>query len=508
MTNKLEARTKLDKLIADQISIFSEMCKSTKFAELILQLYWLHYYRCLSAGVFGELPASARIQTALLEEAIKHTISGILKFGDTDPKTTLAGIARSLNLELVQELNKLAVKINTEYEMYSLIELYDVELVGPRKSQLRIELNPYKNDETRKLFEYFQRIEIDNNRRKNTIHAGSDFIDVFVEEFEPYADLFETAFEYPLDKAASFIRYIYTECKSKLSKAESAMPKTPDGLIDGQDYRTAILYFSSIIFQIEELKSQFGEEVEQYISKLRFNPVEFNEDQLRFHYITRRPLIQIGGDIIASPGLIFDSLLMNTHYTLMESPKVKEAYKAKSSSIFLDKIVKISNMFGYKEILRELDLNEGKKQLGDLDLVLFNKDSGECLIIEAKNHSLPLDVYFKDRLAAIKKLEYETASWEKMVKKRIEHLRLNHNNYGLPATFSYFIVTNHPEILSHFSELIVVTLHEFTEILNNREEYPNFGEIFENLYKGALLLSDDDIEVLKADNMWPFTVMA
>ena len=43
---------------------------------------------------------------------------------------------------------------------------------------------------------------------------------------------------------------------------------------------------------------------------------------------------------------------------------------------------------------RQPFLMEGKNTIGNIDLIMRNKETGNTLLIEAKNHTLPLDVYF------------------------------------------------------------------------------------------------------------------
>ena len=53
-----------------------------------------------------------------------------------------------------------------------------------------------------------------------------------------------------------------------------------------------------------------------------------------------------------------------------------------------------------------------KKTIGDIDLILKNNE-GSHLLIEAKNHALPLAVYFKDSDKTLAHLEYLQNEWEK-----------------------------------------------------------------------------------------------
>src|SRR5690606_31302238 len=134
-----------------------------------------------------------------------------------------------------------------------------------------------------------------------------------------------------------------------------------------------------------------------------------------------------------------------------ESDNVKEEYKKRYSDKFVDRLETIASKHGYVEHSRELELYEGKNQIGDLDIVLFNEQKNHYLLIEAKNHALSLDVYFHDFEATEKRLEYLTNAWEKKVERRYNNVKDSHEKYGIGSSFDYIIVSRYPEILSHFS---------------------------------------------------------
>ncbi|MNI37042.1 hypothetical protein D3C73_911150 [compost metagenome] len=88
-------------------------------------------------------------------------------------------------------------------------------------------------------------------------------------------------------------------------------------------------------------------------------------------------------------------------------------------------MAQIGQKNGYEEVDRELELYEGRNQIGDIGLVLKNNDD-HFILIEAKNHALPLNVYFKDFEAVSTRLKYLQGDWEKKVNKRISQLSSKH----------------------------------------------------------------------------------
>ncbi|MBA7542946.1 hypothetical protein ES705_35271 [subsurface metagenome] len=132
---------------------------------------------------------------------------------------------------------------------------------------------------------------------------------------------------------------------------------------------------------------------------------------MQYNLIARQPIIEKDEYYIISPELILDSIFINSHYSLLEIGELKELYKMRSSKIFVDNIRQKAERFGFDEFARDLELYEGKNQIGDLDLVVKNGED-EFLLIEAKNHSLPMNVYFHDFEATKNRLSQLINEWE------------------------------------------------------------------------------------------------
>src|SRR5205823_1819723 len=110
-------------------------------------------------------------------------------------------------------------------------------------------------------------------------------------------------------------------------------------------------------------------------------------------------------------------------------------------------------------------------------------NKNEFLLIEAKNHSVPMDVYFHDQEATEKRLKQLQKEWEKKVDKRQKHLQLHHSNYGISSSFKYIIVTKTPEIISHFSSYLILSLDEFKRWIKTRNLATTFDDLFKMVYK-------------------------
>ena len=71
-----------------------------------------------------------------------------------------------------------------------------------------------------------------------------------------------------------------------------------------------------------------------------------------------------------------------------------------------------------------------KKDYGDIDLILQHQTTGNYLLVEAKNHALPLDVYFRSHKHTEAHLE-RTKDWERKVAGRLSYLARHSSEIGI-----------------------------------------------------------------------------
>jgi hypothetical protein len=258
------------------------------------------------------------------------------------------------------------------------------------------------------------------------------------------------------------------------------------------------------IYKEDDLYKLLDKKFKKIIDRLTFDKSLFNENELMFHQITRQPIIKIGNVFFILPELLLDSLFTNTHYSLIESKEVKQKYLSKKSSYFLDKISKLAKEHGYEEIEREKDLFQGKKQIGDIDIIFKNSEK-HFLLIEAKDHALPLDVYFKNIEKTNNHLEYLKKEWDKKISRRKKHLEENHKKYDIDKNFTYIAVSKHPEIISHYSNILYLIIREFGEWLKTRKLTENFDEFYNETYssKQDAGLTIEEIRMLQMDKLLP-----
>jgi hypothetical protein len=230
-----------------------------------------------------------------------------------------------------------------------------------------------------------------------------------------------------------------------------------------------------------ELETALSSDFLAYLRRTPFDPNEIADSELRFHYVSRRPFLIGDKFAIFSPELVFDSMLGNTHYTFLESIKSKQKYMELSAVQFIDEIAAVAAHAGYREVGRDIYLKEGKKDIGDIDLFLWNAETDHSLLIEAKNHALPLPVFFRSPVAIDEHVS-RNRDWESKVKRRIDHLRGENTSFCVLGAWDYQVVTLMPEPLAHCTDLFVLSIDEFKQWLAENPRPESFSELHNILH--------------------------
>ena len=443
-----------------------------------------------------------------LTDAYKYIIQLLLKYSKKK-FVTINNDSGYIDSEIPLLINEIVFQINSKHETLSFISLFnDLKVSGERDRYLRIDMRNVLNDvRLMKFFHYGFRADKANNFARADLKTKENFLKHFKKEYELYSDLFELEFEIKLDSFISLMDFILETIKKQINDNKHKFAYLDNGNIDVHAYTTIINIGFSFEIPKQVVVDSFGENIQKILERLIFKPDEFDENQLRFNLIARKPLIDLGSSLLVSPELLLDSLFINSHYSFLEAGNHKEEYKKRYASFFVDKIKETALKHGYHEVTRELELYENNKQIGDIDLILKNSKN-HFLLIEAKNHAIPLDVYFHDFEATEKRLNYLQNEWEKKVNRRNEHLLANHEKYNIPADFSYLIISKSVEILSHFSKFLVLTLDEFDYWLIQDDLNLSFENIFEDIYKfNQIELTEEQLEKMNKDlNMgWSFS---
>jgi hypothetical protein len=484
LTPKERALNKTKIEISKDILRVIEMSALSGLGELQYFLYYLHISRLIPT--FGNVPESGQHITGIyvrqLDDAYKYIIQIIVKHGRNRHLKT-ASDSLLINLDLVHSLTKSVLNINSKFETLSFLTMFNnLEVSGERDQNVKINLKEITEDERSSKFLYYGvRADMENDRQKENQKKKNDFLEYFRSEYAPYSDLFLKEFNVSIDDFIELVDWMVETVILQSKKNEKDFTHLENGNVDVQDYKTVMLFSVSMFLKKETLRDEFGEKFNKILHRLIFKTDEFDEQQLKYNLIARQPIINKNDYFIISPEILLDSLFVNSHYSLLEASAVKEEYKARYSKVFVDKISNIAKEEGFEEFTRDFELYEGRDQIGDLDIILKNCKN-EFLLIEAKNHSIPMDVYFHDLGATERRLTQLANEWEKKVDKRKKHLDMNYLKYGIGPNFRYIIVTKTPEIISHFSAYLILSLDEFKHWIKRRDIETTFDDIFKSVY--------------------------
>lgn len=476
--------------IKKEIKKIKKLCSSfAGYGELLFYIYYLHITRTLKLTNQDNL---TDMGINSFDDISKYLISCITKYGK---KEFLKYTNNQLiNIELTSLLTKTALHINSNYEAISLLSLMDnITVLGERNQHVKIDTSKLLKNKNFNFLKYGNRIQIHIHHKKKNLSNYNDHLNYFKEEFAPHNDLIKNEFGLDLDDIILILNFILEEITKQLENGLKNCPVLENGKIDVQSEATLIATIKSFIFDINISEQLFVQNIVKLLKKLTFNPSKFNIQELGYHMLLRQPIIKLNSSYIISPQLLLDSLFVNFHYTLLESKKTKHDYKKNSAGLFIDKIVNIGNKYNFTEADRELELYDGKRQLGDIDLVLYNKEFNQHILIEAKNHSLPLSVYFGDIIETKKHLEYLQSKWEDKVHRRFRFINKHLAEHNISKNFKYIIVSKYPEILSHYSDYLVLSINEYEYFLKNIQNNYNFETIYEDLYSNT----NNDLEEMK-----------
>ena len=417
----------------------------------------------------------------LYDEALKYAIALAAKHGNWDSDALAIESMKGFDNERVIQLSKLTSYINSKFETEKLLYVAEVRVSGARDQDCTLDIQAGIDNPERSMYlDFGVRVEQSTMRSKDKLLSVEELVRRLYMEYADVADLFESENGISLAAYCEGMATLGFAIQARGAEAEYACVDAK-GMIYPDQLKTFIAIARSMIFTDAELEPLLTPEFLTYLRQHFFDANAQNDAELRFHYMSRRPFLMGQGFAILSPDLVFDSVLDNAHFTLLESEESKQTYMNRKSMQFIDQIVSAASTVGFEEIDRDVYLMEGKDTIGDIDLIMRNKETGNTLLIEAKNHALPLDVYFVSP-DSIKRHVDRTLDWERKVRRRIAHLQGNKSTYPLEGSWDYVIVSRMPEPISHVTDLLVLSLDEFQFWIRENPRLTAFSDIYSAIY--------------------------
>lgn len=453
--------------------------------ELLRLCYLLRVSRtyAMLPSLQGKFTKAQIAEFQLHDEAVKYAIGLVAKHGSWASACDLQSSFNGFNNDFVDELMRHARHINTKFETEKLLHIANVKVVGNRDQDAILDTN-LKNIEPERAnyLNYGVRLEQHTSRIKESFKTIPELIALVRQDVNGLEEQFAAQFGLSIERYCEGLLELKAAFEAKYQAAYARIDPKNTGKIDFDKAISFVQLAGPMFFTDDELDAAVNVDFAAYVRSHPFTPANALGDELRFHYLTRRPFLVGHGFAVLSPDLCFDSIVENTRFTLLEGVESKDAYKAAASTKFLDQIAEIANLHGYAEVERDRDMMQGKKKLGDLDLVLFNATIQHTLFVEAKNHALPLAVYFCSP-EAIKEHVMRSMDWDRKVKSRIDHLRSASSSYKVSGDWDYIIVSRMPEPLAHHTNLLVLCIEEFEKWIGQTPLESQFEEFYKRLYQ-------------------------
>jgi hypothetical protein len=492
--NSIEiALNKVTHEIDKNLNEMKEICKHCNFAELAYCLYYVHASRYLK---HEKIEQFTNMNVDRFDDVLKYAISCIFKYSDI----STIPISYTIDIDKAILITKISNQLHNLHEYSSFFELSDnIEIMDANKKEIKVdlsELDPIKQ----KIFEYTARFQkaISQSKSKPLLHV--DLLNEFATKYAQYDFISNNVFGLTIEEMKTKINDLLNIYIVQIQNSEKNMPSLENGNIDMQSIATVREVVKSYIIDEQTIFNIFGKKGMKFIRQFTFKKSDFKSHELNYHYILRKPILKIKNKYIVVPELLLDSLLTNFHYTLLENKTHSEKHKKIMSDIFVDEISTIGQKYGFNHFKSNLDLYQGKSKLGDIDLILRNDEYDYDILIEAKNHTVPLAVYFGEHQQINYRLKELQKDWEIKVDKRYKHLLENYEKYGINKNFKYLIISRYPEILSHYSDYLVLSTHEFNFYLQNNAKHTRFDDIYHDLYSEETW-NDQDAETFMKETL-------
>lgn len=447
--------------------------------DLLRLLYEFRLARlCMILPEYREAMSAADVATFHLnDDAMKYAISLAVKHGKWDRLSAINTPLADFDINRVHKLEGLTRYINAKFETEILFNIAEVRVSGARDETCEVDLHAGLCEPSRNMqMQFGLRIEKFTRDAKNDPVPIPQLLERFRRDYSALAELYEQDNGISMEVFCQGMLDIHEHLVAKGFEAEANLLGDDGDRVNPLLAETFIKLSRTFIMTDIEMEGVLNPEFLAYLRRNPFDPDAVSDSELRYHYISRRPFIIGQGFAIFSPELVFDSVLGNARYTFLESITSKQKFMEQSASQFIDDIASVALVRGYRVIGRDIYLKEGRRDIGDIDLFLWNEELDHCLLIEAKNHMLPLPVYFRNPSAVDEHIS-RNRDWEMKVQRRISHLKGEGRSFCVIGNWDYLVVSLMPEPLSHVTELLVLSLDEFGSWLSESPRPARFSEL-------------------------------
>jgi len=398
--------------------------------------------------------------SSLTEDSYAYATQLVYKFGSARPHVAVD----SNDYQLLVEICRF---INNNFELEQFVRHRPFQRSGERGERFRVDLKAGMADPVaKKLTDYGSRHNCDMALRyADRVDLAALIRDLFPPNFDAE---FLNLFGLTTVEVSNFYTALQSKIAENIIDATKSMPTLEGDRIDAtspEGLRAARYCYT---LDYDKFLSQFGSRKSAYrkfFMALSLNREHVDENELRYFGIWRRPLLRLDrSTFTVSPELFGPSIQIGLHYRLLESSLTCDSYQAKRAGQFQARVERVLESLGMRIVGRNILAKLGKQEIGDVDILADDKE--RYYNVECKGVSLPLQVYFHDmeyiRDVHLPYLQ-KTKGWEPKVLARERWLEANRTALSLTPgkAIASLILTDSPEVLSHFSPTLCLSVREF-----------------------------------------------
>jgi hypothetical protein len=491
----------LGKIVAERQKALSEaraiIRRSDRDELLFLLIHQNHLMRVIRVVRADEMDSAVKALCSVAEDAYAYAIQLAHKYGRSGSGVAFRDYYR------LMEISRF---INNGFEMETMLRHFPFQRSGERLQHFKIYLDAMKaGNERSRLYEYAARHEVDGALRQAAWMTVDNLI---LELFPPSMDPeFLEVFGLTTQEVRDFYSALLAEAAKRLTEAEQLMPRVRPDRIDVTRVESFQAARFAYTVDYEGFLNQFGSRKQRFRKFLLYQTLkrdEIDERELRHFAIWRHSLLRLDRRYFTfSPEITTFSPNIGLHYALLEDARTKDAYQAKKAMQFQGRVESSLVASGIRIIAKNVEAKRGKHDIGDIDILA--EDEHYYFNVECKGATLPLRVYFHDfdyiwdvHLPHLR----DVKGWEKKVVAREQWLREKRGELGLTEDkpLTSLIVSDSPEVLSHYCNTLCLSLHEFPlwyAAVRAEKKLIGFDEFFRDVLKKRMAIpteaSRDDV---------------
>ena len=242
-----------------------------------------HFRRIRTFENKAEMPSVYNVEAFINMDSIKYVIQMIIKFGKVKhlDKNDFIGSNLLQAQKRYIDLRTRADEISSQNELFGLLELSpDVKLVNEKL--IRSDLTDV-NEEMMKLHEYGARADYLNNRKKENILKSDDYFNLFMEETEPYKDLYRDALFAKTEEVVETYKVLFENVTHKIDDVSKRFKQDKDGLVYPYNIENMVRLLPCFLDVYVDVLKKYQETAGFFIFNHTLNKEDIDVYNLKFY---------------------------------------------------------------------------------------------------------------------------------------------------------------------------------------------------------------------------------